>query len=75
MIEYLHSKGVPLDGKNSAGESPLDLADHQERYREAIERQGAEGDPEKLKKVVRQTAISDVLRKLLAANIGQTTGR
>ena len=75
VIEYLHSKGVRLDGKNSAGESPLDLADHQERYREAIERQGAEGDQEKLKKVVRQTTISDVLRKLLAANISQTTGR
>ena len=52
VIEYLYSKGVPLDPKNSAGETPLDLADHQERYREAIERQGAEGDPEKLKKIV-----------------------
>ena len=74
VIEYLHSKGLSLDRKNSAGESPLDLADHQERYREAIERQGAEGDQEKLKKVVRQTTISDVLRKLLAANTGQTSG-
>jgi hypothetical protein len=31
--------------KNSAGETPLDLADHQERYREAIERQSAEAIP------------------------------
>ena len=67
VIEYLHSKGVPLDAKNSAGETPLDLADHQERYREAIERQGAEGDPEKLKKVVRQTVVSDAIRKLTTA--------
>jgi hypothetical protein len=34
-----HSKGVPLDAKNSAGETPLALADHQECYREAIDRQ------------------------------------
>ncbi len=52
---------------NSAGETPLDLADHQERYREAIERQSTEGDSEKLKKVVRQTVVSDAFRKLLTA--------
>ncbi|HYI94128.1 MAG TPA: ankyrin repeat domain-containing protein [Bryobacteraceae bacterium] len=75
VIEYLYSQGVSLDGKNSAGETPLDLADHQERYREAIERQGAEGDPEKLKKVVRPTTISDTIRKLLAATTTQTSGR
>lgn len=68
VIEYLHSKGVPLDVKNSAGETPLDLADHQERYREAIERQGAEGDVEKLKKVVRQTVVTDAIRKLITAS-------
>jgi ankyrin repeat protein len=65
VIEFLHAKGARLDLKNSAGETPLDLADHQERYREAIERQSAEGDPEKLKKVVRQTVVSDAIRKLL----------
>jgi ankyrin repeat protein len=66
VIEYLHSKGVPLDVKNSAGETALALADHVERYREAIERQSAEGDEEKLKKVVRSTALTDAIRKLLA---------
>jgi ankyrin repeat protein len=64
VIEYLYAKGVPLDQKNSAGETALDLADHQERYREAIERQEAEGDPEKLKKVKRRTEVSDAIRKL-----------
>jgi hypothetical protein len=64
VIEFLHSKGVPLDAKNSAGETPLGLADHQERYREAIERQDAEGDPEKLKKVERKTVVSTAIRKL-----------
>jgi ankyrin repeat protein len=66
IIEYLHSQGVPLDLKNSAGETPLDLADHQERYREAIQRQSAEGDAEKLKTVVRQTATTDAIKKLAA---------
>jgi hypothetical protein len=75
VIEYLHSKGVPLDMKNSAGETPLDLADHQERYREAIERQGAEGDTEKLKKIVRSTALSDAIRKLMTSGVQQTVSR
>lgn len=75
VIEYLHSKGVPLDLKNSTGETPLDLADHQERYREAIERQSAEGDEEKLKKVVRSTALSDAIRKLLTAKVQQAGTR
>ena len=35
--------------KNSMGETPLDLADSQERYQEAIQREGADGDPEKLR--------------------------
>ncbi|MDX1978702.1 MAG: ankyrin repeat domain-containing protein [Bryobacteraceae bacterium] len=65
VIEYLHSLGARLDLKNSQGETPLDLADHQERYREAIQRQGAEGDPGKLRAVVRQTATTDAIRKLL----------
>jgi ankyrin repeat protein len=30
VIEYLYSRGVRLDAKNSMGETPLDLADHQE---------------------------------------------
>lgn len=67
LLTYLHSLGVPLDAKNSAGETPLDLADHQERYREAIQRQGADGDADKLKTIVRKTAGSDCLRQLAAA--------
>jgi ankyrin repeat protein len=72
VIEYLYSKGASLDLKNSAGETPLDLADHQERYREAIERQGAEGNAEQLKKVVRKTVVSDAIRKLLTTTANKT---
>ena len=65
VMEYLHSQGVPLDPKNSMGETPLDLADAQERYREAIQREGADGDPEKLQAVVRKTETTDGIKKLL----------
>jgi ankyrin repeat protein len=75
VIEYLHSMGVPLDSKNSAGETPLALADHQERYREAIERQAADGDPELLRKVVRRTVVSEAVRKLLGAGVQQSEVR
>jgi len=64
LLAFLHAKGAALDVKNSMGETPLDLADHQERYREAIQRQGAEGDPEKLKLVVRTTTGTDTLKRL-----------
>jgi ankyrin len=66
IMEYLQSKGVALDLKNSMGETPWDLADAQERYRAAIQRESAEGDTEKLKAIVRNTETTDGIRKLLA---------
>lgn len=65
VVEYLVSQGAPLDWKNEQGETPLDLADHQERFQEALFRQGAEGDPEKLRDVVRPTDTTDVINRLL----------
>lgn len=67
IIEYLHAQGAALDAKNSMGETPFDLADKQERYRDAIQRQNVDGDVEKLKKIVRGTAGTDCLRRLAAA--------
>ncbi len=69
MLEFLHSKGASLHVKNSLEETPFDLADKQERYREAIQRQNADGDPEELKKVVRRTAGTEMLRKLSNAAV------
>ncbi|MGH9665946.1 MAG: ankyrin repeat domain-containing protein, partial [Bryobacteraceae bacterium] len=63
VIEYLYSKGVRLDAKNSMGETPLDLADHQERYREARAREGAEDKPNRV--VIRDTSTTDAIKKLL----------
>ena len=64
IIEYLYSLGVGLDAKNSMGETPLDLADHQERYREARAREAAEDKPDRT--VKRDTSTTDMIRKLLA---------
>lgn len=66
LLEFLASKGAPLESKNSMGETPLDLADKQERYREAIQRQGAEDDPAKLKAITRKTDGTAMLKKLAA---------
>ena len=65
ILEYLYSQGARLDLKNASGETPWDLADHQERYREAIRRQEADGDPGRLSGIVRQTATTDAIKKLL----------
>jgi ankyrin repeat protein len=65
VIEYLFSIGVPLDGKNAEGETPLDLADHQERYREARAREAAEDKPDRTVKL--ETSTTDAIKKLLAA--------
>ena len=71
IIEYLHSKGAPVDWKNAQGETPFDLADHQERFQEALDRQGTDGDPERLSKVVRKTDTTDAIRKLLDTRAGE----
>ena len=66
LIEFLATKGAPLNEKNSLDETPLELADKQERYREAIQRQGADGDQEKLSKITRKTPGTTTLKKLSA---------
>jgi ankyrin repeat protein len=71
VIEYLYSLGVTLNAKNSRGETPLDLADEQERYHEAAAREGAEDKPDRV--VKRDTTTTDAIRKLLAG--GDTQSR
>jgi len=66
VLEYLYSLGVGLDAKNSMGETPLDLAGHQERYREARDREGAEDKPDRV--VKRDTTTTDAIKKLLAGS-------
>ena len=68
MVEYLHSQGAPIDWRNGQGETPLDLADHQERFHESLDRQNTDGDAERLKAVKRRTETSDAIRKILVGN-------
>jgi ankyrin repeat protein len=70
VIEYLFSIGVPLDGKNAEGETPLELADHQERYREARAREAAEDRPDRT--VKRDTTTTDAIKKLLTGRSAGT---
>ena len=65
IVQYLASAGAPLDLKNEQGETPLDLADHQERFRESLARQSGEGDMEKVAAVKRATETTDAIKKLL----------
>ena len=67
-VRFLQARGAEIDRKNAQGETPLDLADHQERFQESLDRQGAEGNPEKLSKVVRSTETTDAIRLLLKAS-------
>jgi hypothetical protein len=66
IVAYLSSAGAPIDLKNEQGETPLDLADHQERFRESLDRQNADGDAAKLAAVKRPTQTTDAIKKLLA---------
>ncbi|HWB97360.1 MAG TPA: ankyrin repeat domain-containing protein, partial [Bryobacteraceae bacterium] len=73
VIEYLASLGVSLDARNSAGETPLDLADHQERYREARSREAAEDKPDRT--VKRDTTTTDVIKKLMSGSKAASVAR
>jgi ankyrin repeat protein len=64
VIEFLYSRGARLDGRNSMGETPLALADHQERYHEARMREAAEDKPDLV--VKRDTSTTDTIKRLLA---------
>ncbi|MEZ5392722.1 MAG: ankyrin repeat domain-containing protein [Bryobacterales bacterium] len=66
IVAYLAAAGAPLTLENAQGETPLDLADHQERFQESLAKQNAEGDPKKLAAVVRPTKTTDAIKKLLA---------
>ena len=72
VVEYLASAGAPLNLKNEQGETPLDLADHQERFRESLDKQNTDGDPEKLAKVKRPTETTDMIKQILAGQKDDT---
>jgi ankyrin repeat protein len=65
VVPYLAAQGVPLDAKNGRGETALDLADSQERFRYAIKVQALGNADKKADGVVRDTKTSDVFKTLM----------
>ncbi len=62
VVPYLAAQGVPLDAKNDRGETALDLADAQERFRYAIKVQALGNADKKADGVVRETQTSDAFK-------------
>jgi cytohesin len=63
VVPFLAQKGAPVAARNDLGETPLDLADAQERYRFLKDSEGPVGGVE-VKPARRETQTSDALRRL-----------
>jgi len=66
VVPFLAAHGAPLDAKNSLGETPLQLADEQERFRYAKDSEGPLGGGIGKEKVFRETQTTDALKKVSA---------
>lgn len=64
VVPYLAAQGVPVEAKNDRGETPLDEADAQERFRYAIKVQALGNADKKADGVVRETQTSDAFKTL-----------
>jgi ankyrin repeat protein len=64
VVPFLATQGVPLDAKNDHGETALDLADAQERFRYARAKEAAGNMDSKGTEIVRETQTTDAFRKL-----------
>ena len=62
VVPYLAAQGVPLDARNDRGETALDLADAQERFRYAIKVQALGNADKKADDVKRETQTSDAFK-------------
>jgi ankyrin repeat protein len=62
VVPVLAAQGVPLDAKNDRGETALDLADAQERFRYAIKVQALGNADKKADGVARETQTSDAIK-------------
>ncbi|ODT89645.1 ankyrin repeat domain-containing protein [Phenylobacterium sp. SCN 70-31] len=65
VVELLVARGAPVLAKNDQGETPLELADAQERFRYALEREGPLGGGP-TRDVVRETYTSDAFKRVTA---------
>jgi ankyrin repeat protein len=72
VIPYLAAHGAPLDAKNSLGETPLELADEQERFRYAHDREGPLGGGIGKEKVFRETQTTNALKSVPSQGLAST---
>lgn len=64
VIPFLAAHGAPTDARNSLGETALQLADEQERFRYVHDREGPLGGGIGKEKVLRETQTTDALKKV-----------
>jgi hypothetical protein len=69
VVPYLAAQGVPVEAKNNRGETALDLADAQERFRFAIKVQALGNADKKADGVVRDTQTSDAVKKAMGRKL------
>ena len=69
VVEYLAQQGVPLDAKNSLGQTALQLADEQEQFRFMHDKEGPHGigleGANKGKVIVRETQTTDAFKRAM----------
>jgi len=65
VVPFLSGQGVALGAKNDHGETALDLADAQERFRYGRAKEAAGNMDSKGTEIVRETQTSDAFKKLL----------
>lgn len=65
VVPYLAAQGVPVEARNDRGETALDLADAQERFRLAIKIQALGNADKKADGVIRDTQTSDAVKKAM----------
>lgn len=69
VVPFLVAQGVPLDARNDHGETALDLADAQERFRYARAKEAAGNMDKKGTEIVRETQTSDAFKKLKGSSV------
>ena len=67
VVEFLASRGAPLDARNDIGETPFDLADAQELYRFRKDSEGPVGGVTVMP-AKRETQTSDALRAAMRSD-------
>ena len=65
VVPFLAAQGVKLDARNDHGETALDLADAQERFRYGRAKEAAGNMDRKGTEIMRETQTSDAFKKLL----------